>query len=350
MDLFKRLFTNKETDITVCGVGFHSFVLKMLFESCRNTMFQGNVFERVEEIIEAKEERQRVEVFKELKKVVYFSTDIISPELAIHVYILLDYLGNVDSFEHLFKKVGSLELLEYLLVHSDNIQLIRCVAYNTKEKISNILDVSEKVINSYLCKMYDSSLVCFREYLKGKPDPSSLNNYAFMLQKGLGGEKDNKKARELYWINWEENKNDMSLNNYAYLLHYGLGGEKDEKKARELHWMNWEENKNNHSLNNYAYLLHHGLGGEKDEKKARELYWLNWEENKNSTSLHNYADMLQKGLGGEEDEKKARELHWMNWEENKNKDSLGGYIHMLKNGIGGEKNEETAQVLQSYIN
>ncbi len=115
-------------------------------------------------------------------------------------------------------------------------------------------------------------------------------NKAFCLQYGIGCEKDEKKAFELYKQNWEENKYSNSLHNLAYCYGNGIGCEEDEKLAFELYTKDWEENKNSGSLHNLAYCYHYGTGCEKDKNKAFEMCQYNWEKNKDSYSL----DILRK--------------------------------------------------------
>ena len=69
--------------------------------------------------------------------------------------------------------------------------------YDVKQKISDLLDVPEKMF-IYVEKIGTPELlVSLREYLRDKKDDMSLNNYAYMLRNGLGGEKDPEMAQYL---------------------------------------------------------------------------------------------------------------------------------------------------------
>lgn len=431
--LVRELYDCKETDISLFGVGFHSFVIKLIFPSCRKIdLFDEKQIRGVIEPYTHKgirtcdsdpidekfpdvggpeiyetlpEDLHETEFAQELKEIIYLKTEKVSERFCMWIYVLLDYLGSLQTFRECFLCVTSHEFLIHLFRFSADGNLVQRVSVNTPEKITEIIDVDPWVFNSYVKKFKDLHIL--REYLSAKTDPNSLNSYAYMLDDGLGGEKDQKQAREIYRRNWEENKHEMSLSNYAHMLWRGLGGEGDVKRAkelfcekidhpdilnnyagllyhvendrktamelykenmeknnhahssflyaklledkkliRELLWKNWEKNGHTKSLNNYTVLLYNGQGGETDHKQARELYWKNWEISGSYVSLFNYTRMLRVGHGGEKDSEKARELYKKIWEEASDKDSLRNYINMLENGEGGPIDIELANSLK----
>ena len=99
---------------------------------------------------------------------------------------------------------------------------------------------------------------------------SAENNLGIMYRDGLGGEKNEKKARELFEKATSKGNID-ALYNLGVMYGDGLGGEKNEKKAREL-FEKAASKGNIDALYNLGVMYRDGEGGEKNEKKARELF------------------------------------------------------------------------------
>jgi TPR repeat protein len=63
--------------------------------------------------------------------------------------------------------------------------------------------------------------------------PKAQNNYAHLLELGLGVSQDQGRAAELYRLAADAG-NSFARHNYARVLERGLGVERDERKAAEI--------------------------------------------------------------------------------------------------------------------
>src|SRR3990167_3665147 len=265
-------------DIDIYGVQFRSIILLAYFPVLRASGFYGTESERiiltmkeglniVSERSEGKvDEISLLQQFRDLLD----GTSQIHNQYAIPLYVYIDFLGGLENF--VFYDVDSMDFFLFLIQNTEDRKLAEQVWDNLNGKKTDYLGpVPNKMFPLYLKALTQESKQTLLKILSEHKDSDSIHNYAFMLHYGLGGEKDEKKARELYWLNWEENKNSTSLHNYADMLWYGQGGEEDDKKARELFRMNWEENKNRGSLNAYIIMLEDGDGGEEDPETAEIL-------------------------------------------------------------------------------
>lgn len=373
MQFLQKLYDCKSTDITLFGVGFHSYVIKVVFESCRslNLFTQEKITEMwntcglepsssefVEDLsCETKEDKSPTdseEIAEELKRIVYGTKTRVDSSVAVYVYAIIDFLGGLEDFTRCFTDVNSVQFCTYLFRFSSDKKLVKSICKNTPGKITELVDVGEELFDMYTEKFEDPKSLHL--YLSTKTDILSVHRYAATLQTGYGVEQDYKKALEIFTENrayprclhkcaymiqngygcekdpktafslYKENeKYPPSLYNYTLLLRNGEGCEKDEKLARELFLKNWEENKHDNSLGSYACMLFLGQGGEPDHKQARELFRKNGEENGHAGSLHSYAVMLRDENVGEKDRERAMELFWKNWIENGYAESLHSY-------------------------
>lgn len=376
MECFQNLYDCKLTDITLFNCGFHSYAVKVIFESCRSLdlftekkileMFETCGLSVTPQIaddisLEIKGEDILQEIAEELKLVVYMRKSDINSPLAVYVYAIIDFLGGLEYFTKNFMNVNSVQFLTHLFRFSSNEKLVKSVCKNTPEKVTEIIDVGIGLFKFYIDKFaYPEDL---HAYLSTKTDPASVHRYAYTFFSGHGVEQDDKRAVDIFYANREF---PHSLHNYATQVCAGKGIEKDLVTAFELYKENWEKNGFADSLATYAISLRAGRGCEKDEKlarelfrkklggkqtrifiayvrlyviqrtrgesdqmHARELFRINWEENEDTDSLGNYVNMLRAGIGGDTDIKRAKDLSWQNWEKNGHADSLYNYTCML---------------------
>jgi hypothetical protein len=97
---------------------------------------------------------------------------------------------------------------------------------------------------------------------------ASLDEYAFFIRIGLGSNTiDTEKARELFYFNATKNKFSSSINTYASFLET----EGKFEEAKNLYFINWEENSDFYSLQKFIDFLEKGIGGEKNLEKAKAM-------------------------------------------------------------------------------
>lgn len=107
-------------------------------------------------------------------------------------------------------------------------------------------------------------------YLGPKDNPSSNYIYAYCLEKGLGGDKDETKAVEHYRIA-ADNGNVQAMCNLAFMLLYGNGTTQDTPEAYKYFR---EAAENGHTIGMYfgAYSYEKGIGVAQNTQKALEYY------------------------------------------------------------------------------
>jgi len=181
------------------------------------------------------------------------------------------------------------ELFDYIFKNSNN--------KKEKEK--------DNIINKY--KNHDNDLIkgliyhfYLKDYIKAKElyelaiekdknNSYAYNNLALLYHYGNGIEQYYIKAKELYELAIKKDEN----NSYAYcnlglLYKNGDGVEKDYIKAKELYELGIEKDENNsYAYCNLGYLYHYGYGVIQDYKKAIELYELAIEKDENNSCAYN---------------------------------------------------------------
>lgn len=373
-------------DIQVGGQTFHSMFLRSYFTTLYNIsseeydLMHKFIQECLKSISVKSERKFDPEVLMaEFKEIVYRQKIDVTPELAIPMYALMDCLGGLDVFHISFVHIHSMNFFLYLVQNTINENLARRIMRNLHGDFTdNVGPVSDLMFYLYIEKLTGEAQIRMRKELEGKvhaqtATPEEINNYAYMLQHGLGGNPNLAEAKLLYrnnWIeqkipsvsaslamyqfahilntegfpeeamdlfqkNWEENGNSESLYTYANSLSMY-----DPEEAVDLFQKNWEKNRNAQSLYSYAYMA--------DQKMSikRNLHWKNWEENGYIPSLLAYADLLGNGVGGDQDRKLARELLQKCWEEYRDINALRLYLPYLANGIAGPMNVPLAEQLR----
>ena len=163
-------------------------------------------------------------------------------------------------------------------------------------------------------------------FSKNKEHPDSIFKYAYMFEKGFGGEKDIEKAKILYLENYNKNYHIRSYSNYLLL--------ENKTDTKKVLYELWRKNKCPLTLHQYGVFI------EKNEglPKAIEVYHRNYIENKYPSSIHSYAYILL--FTSSPNKKEGIELFKYNYEVNKFYPSLEIYIECLMNGLWCEKNEK----------
>ncbi len=214
--------------------------------------------------------------------------------------------------------------------------------------------------------------IYWHAYVHGLASPKTLSNYACMLYRGEGGDKNLQKARKFFEEADAANNADldpMARYDYALMLHNGEGGEEDLERARECFKQLINIRKINKTLRAnilsiYASMLFYGKGGERDLFGARSSYalilsredggddedlpgarkWLKQSVDKGyADDIFQYAQMLMYGEGGGQDLPVARE-YFKKVANNKDAEVVvkaaaqDYYAVMLYSGIGGAKN------------
>ncbi|CAB5388323.1 unnamed protein product [Rhizophagus irregularis] len=144
---------------------------------------------------------------------------------------------------------------------------------NTTSKINNIEHMSEeeqKSLGLLLAKALTSSSKLTIEEVKMQTDdneqllyPSDIRHLGYCYQRGIGTEKNEKKAFELY-KEAAKRGNITTINDLAYCYEYGIGTEKDKIRAFEL-YKEAAEKGNIDAINNLGKCCQNGIGTEKDE-------------------------------------------------------------------------------------
>ena len=290
----------KTCDVKIQNVPFHSFVLihdyfkaQLEFNKIsgksnhtdnldyKDSIDSSNHTDKLEEIKLPNEFSENC--IEELKRWCYNQPiGELTAQLYVEIYhlsriLLLNmYIDYRDEIDNLLKKIN----------HKDLVYVIKNIPGIVISDTLNIVDVN--ILNSNI--------------------PEELNLIAYCYRCGIGCVKDEKKAFDLFKLNWEKNKNANSLNHLAMCYRYGFGCVEDAGLAFKLRKLNWEENKNSVSLHNLAIYYECGRGCIKDKKKAFELYKLNWEENRYISSLKYLIECYEKGIGCEKNISEAKVL------------------------------------------
>ncbi|CAB5394011.1 unnamed protein product [Rhizophagus irregularis] len=139
-------------------------------------------------------------------------------------------------------------------------------APNSTKSQSNM----EKSLNLSLSKVLSPYNLSNRETDDIDLSPEDLHHLGYCYQRGIGTEKNEVKAFQLYKV--AANKGlVISINNLGYCYQHGIGTEKDEVKAFGL-YREAAEKGCVESMRNLGYLYQNGIGTEKNEIKAFKLY------------------------------------------------------------------------------
>ena len=133
--------------------------------------------------------------------------------------------------------------------------------------------------------------------------PRGMNAYAVALENGWGVQKNEQEAAKLYRMAAKKECPEAMLN-FAYMLEEGKGGLKqDLKKALKYYKMAYDFDDVD-GLVNYAYMVEYGRGTKRKPQKAKRLY-LKAIHRKSAQAMNRLGEMYRDGHGIQQDVAKA---------------------------------------------
>ncbi|RIB13400.1 hypothetical protein C2G38_2197967 [Gigaspora rosea] len=165
--------------------------------------------------------------------------------------------------------------------------------------------------------------------------PSEINKLADNYQNGIGIEKDERKAFELY-LKADEMGNVKGTFNVGNCYYYGIGVERDLQKAF-FYYQKFAEMGNADGMCNIGYCYNHRVRVETNIRKAHMYY----QKAAKMGDMFAFGKCYNKGIGVEEDAKKAFE-YYLNSAEMGNVKGIFEIGICYGNGIGVEKNYHKA--------
>lgn len=309
-NFLNTIYTWTDTDVTLCGIGFHSLVLKAKSETYRAGLeFKGksenkidekysgeSLSETLESLMNSIDDQEVIyaEYLSIVKKIVYgtFEDQTVGDSFALGIYMILDYL-QIQFSHSLFKSCNSVKFLTYLYQYCEDSMFVEQIQESTTKFVGkHIIPLPQ-----YKIQYIENARVDILMELHKNPQ----NDYeAGVIAQQLSIRFEHT-SRKYYAKDW---KNNGGLSSLLKLL------QKYDPIAVAQFGEKYEEYKDSKDpnigtiINLYATSLH------KQEKhaEAREIFKHDWEQNKHQLSLKNYITMLQNGLGGPKDTELASVL------------------------------------------
>ncbi len=219
---------------------------------------------------------------------------------------------DTDEFEEL------LIFLDYTGIsplHSDyinNLPRFRRFIYESRNNDNGTIN-KEFIVRTYLIHFNAPDYSCFHGH-----DVNARNIVARLMYLNINIDiSDDDKRIKLLELS---SSNPHAKYLYAYFLEHGIGGPKDEKKSMDIYLENWIYARNDSSLNNFATQMEEDDYYDSGIDKAKEIYEKLWNEFRNPYALYNLAVTKNRV--------EQTKLLWLNWEENRDKDSYNIVLNM----------------------